>query len=61
MQMSEIEREETLAQRLEELQRIQDKRNLDDMLKKQQRGDNSVSQAAKRGLTDRSVHTLLMH
>ncbi|KII91654.1 hypothetical protein PLICRDRAFT_696659 [Plicaturopsis crispa FD-325 SS-3] len=48
MQMSEIEREETLAQRLEELQRIQDKRNLDDMLKKQQRGDNSVSQAAKR-------------
>jgi RNA polymerase-associated protein RTF1 len=51
MQMSEIEREDTLAQRLEEMQRIQDKRNLDQMLKDQgaRGGDpDSVSKAAKR-------------
>lgn len=53
MEMSEIEREDILAQRLEEMQRIQDKRNLDQMLKAQSgrskaNGDESVSKAAKR-------------
>jgi hypothetical protein len=51
MQMSEFDREEVLAQRLEEMQRIQDKRNLDQMLKEQSNrgGDpDSVSKAAKR-------------
>jgi RNA polymerase-associated protein RTF1 len=48
--MPEIEREEVLAQRLEELQRITDKRNLDQMLKAQKDGDgDSVAKAAKRG------------
>jgi RNA polymerase-associated protein RTF1 len=61
--MPEIEREEVLAQRLEEMQRIQDKRNLDQMLKaqKERSGEgDSVSKAAKRvcvlrvvGYTDR--------
>jgi len=47
--MPEIEREEVLAQRLEELQRITDKRNLDQMLKAQKDGDgDSVAKAAKR-------------
>ncbi|EGO26839.1 hypothetical protein SERLADRAFT_464355 [Serpula lacrymans var. lacrymans S7.9] len=51
MQMSEIEREGVLAQRLEEMQRVQDKRNLDQMLKaqKDRAGDfDTVSKAAKR-------------
>ncbi|KAI0922796.1 hypothetical protein AcV5_009677 [Taiwanofungus camphoratus] len=49
MRMSEIEREDILTQRLEEMQRIQDKRNLDQMLKAQSgRGEESVSKAAKR-------------
>ncbi|KAI0061235.1 hypothetical protein BV25DRAFT_1917187 [Artomyces pyxidatus] len=49
MELPEIEREEVLAQRLEEMQRIQDKRNLDQMLKAQKGGDGeSVSKAAKR-------------
>ena len=47
--MPEIEREEVIAQRLEELQRITDKRNLDQMLKAQKDGDgDSVAKAAKR-------------
>jgi hypothetical protein len=47
--MPEIEREEVIAQRLEELQRITDKRNLDQMLKAQKGGDgDSVAKAAKR-------------
>ena len=47
--MPEIEREEVLAQRLEEMQRIQDKRNLIQMLKAQKSGDgDTVSKAAKR-------------
>ncbi|KAI0046812.1 plus-3-domain-containing protein [Auriscalpium vulgare] len=48
LEMPEIEREDVLAQRLEEMQRIQDKRNLDQMLKAQKGGDDSVSKAAKR-------------
>ncbi|KAH9947753.1 hypothetical protein B0H21DRAFT_806805 [Amylocystis lapponica] len=50
MQMSEIEREDILAQRLEEMQRILDKRNLDQMLKAQsgRKGEESVAKAAKR-------------
>ena len=47
--MPEIEREEVLTQRLEELQRITDKRNLDQMLKAQKAGDgDSIVKAAKR-------------
>lgn len=49
--MPEMEREEVLAQRQEELQRIQDKRNLDQMFKAMKEGgvdDDSVSKAAKR-------------
>lgn len=48
MQLSEIDRENVLAQRLEELQRIQDKRNLDQMLKAQRGDGDNVSKAAKR-------------
>ncbi|KAA1472016.1 plus-3-domain-containing protein [Dentipellis sp. KUC8613] len=49
MEMPEIQREELLAQRLEEMQRIQDKRNLDQMLKAQQGSEgDSVARAAKR-------------
>lgn len=55
--MPEIEREEVIAQRLEELQRITDKRNLDQMLKAQKDGDgDSVAKAAKRAFFS---HTLL--
>ena len=42
--MSEIERELVIAQRLEELQRITDRRDLDQMLKAQKDG---VAEAAK--------------
>ena len=50
--MPEIEREEVLAQRLEELQRFKDKRNLDQMLKAQKAGDgDSIVKAAKRVFT----------
>ncbi|KAL1948527.1 hypothetical protein VTO73DRAFT_12602 [Trametes versicolor] len=51
MEMSEIDREATLAQRQEEMQRYTDKRQLENMLKMQNgRGDaeESVSKAAKR-------------
>ena len=50
LQMNEIEREELLAARQEELQRLQDKHNLDHMLKAQSGNADSehVSQAAKR-------------
>ena len=51
MQMSEVEREEVLAQRLEEMQRIQDKRNLDEMLRAQKDRANDfdgVTKTAKR-------------
>jgi RNA polymerase-associated protein RTF1 len=50
MQLPEIERENILGERLEDLQRIQDKRNLDQMLKAQTKGGDSesVSKAAKR-------------
>lgn len=50
LQMHEIEREELLATRQEELQRLKDKHNLDHMLKAQSGNADSehVSQAAKR-------------
>lgn len=48
MQLPEIEREATIAQRLEELQRIQDKRNLDQMLRAQRGEPEVVAKAAKR-------------
>jgi|SRR6266404_1681814 len=56
--MPEIEREEVLAQRLEELQRITDKRNLDQMLKAQKTGDgDSISKAAKRACIYRFLNS----
>ena len=49
MEMSEIEREDILAQRQEEMQRMQDKRNLDAMLRDRiGGGDDNVAKAAKR-------------
>lgn len=49
MQMSEIEREEILSQRLEEKQRLKDKRMISQMVKDQRSGESeSVSKAAKR-------------
>jgi hypothetical protein len=51
MAMSEFEREEILAQRSEQMQRIQDKRNLERMVKDQSARAaevDSVSKAAKR-------------
>jgi hypothetical protein len=54
--MPEIEREEVIAQRLEELQRITDKRNLDQMWKAHKDGDgDSVAKAAKRTLPDNCI------
>jgi hypothetical protein len=48
LEMPEIEREEVIAQRLEEIQRITDKRNLDQMLKAQKDGDgDSVAKAGE--------------
>lgn len=48
LDMPEVEREEILAQRQEELQRIQDKRNLDQMFRDRTGGgEESVSKAAK--------------
>ncbi|KAI0251556.1 hypothetical protein BJV78DRAFT_1282408 [Lactifluus subvellereus] len=56
LEMPEIEREEVIAQRLEELQRITDKRNLDQMLKAQKGGEgDSVAKAAKRQHTVRGA------
>lgn len=50
MQMSEVEREDVLAQRQEEMQRIQDKRNLDQMFRDRTgNGEENISKAAKRG------------
>jgi hypothetical protein len=49
MQMSEIEREDILSQRLEEKQRLKDKRIISQMVKEQRSGESeSVSKAAKR-------------
>lgn len=51
MDLAEIERENILAQRQEEMQRILDKRNLDLMLKERTGGgEESVARAAKRVL-----------
>ena len=47
--MPEIKREEMIAQRIEEFQRITEKRNLDQMLQAQKDGDgDSVAKAARR-------------
>lgn len=48
MQLPEIERENILAQRQEEIQRVVDKRNLDQMLRLQRGDADNVSKAAKR-------------
>ncbi|KZT28301.1 plus-3-domain-containing protein [Neolentinus lepideus HHB14362 ss-1] len=58
LSMPEIEREEILAQRLEEMQRNQDKRNLEQMLRAQRNGgveSDSVARAAKRQHTGRGA------
>lgn len=46
--MSEIEREEILAQRLEELQHAQDTRNLDQLVKAQKGGDSDAAKTKPR-------------
>ena len=46
--MPEIEREGILEQRLEEMQRFQDARNLDQMVKAQKGGETEVSKVPKR-------------
>lgn len=48
MGMSEIDREAILGERLEEMQRIIDKREVDKMFKEQKGGDDNVAKAAKR-------------
>lgn len=49
MQMSEIEREQEISARLEERQRLEDKRMISRMVKEQQGGEHdSVARAAKR-------------
>ncbi|KAL5520841.1 RTF1 [Sanghuangporus sanghuang] len=48
LQMPEIERENIISQRMDEIQRFQDKRNLDQMLREQRGEVDSVSRAAKR-------------
>ena len=59
MEMSEVEREDILAQRQEEMQRIQDKRNLDAMLRDRSGGgDDNVAKAAKRELCCSSVSSI---
>ena len=55
MQMSEIEREQILAERREQHQKLLDRMNLERLLKAQRRDQNSpeddrVSSAAKRAL-----------
>ncbi|KAF9269503.1 plus-3-domain-containing protein [Marasmius fiardii PR-910] len=55
MQMSEVEREEILSQRAEEMQRIQDKKALQQMIKDQRADGESVSKAAKRQHTARGA------
>uniref|UniRef100_A0A0W0F0V2 Plus3 domain-containing protein n=1 Tax=Moniliophthora roreri TaxID=221103 RepID=A0A0W0F0V2_MONRR len=55
MQMSEVEREEILAQRAEEMQRIHDKRALSQMVKDQRADGDSVAKAAKRQHTARGA------
>ena len=46
--MPETEREGILEQRLEEMQRFQDARNLDQMVKAQKGGETEASKAPKR-------------
>lgn len=46
--MPEIEREGILEQRLEEMQRFQDARNLDQMVKAQKGGEPETSKIPKR-------------
>lgn len=53
--MPEIEREGILEQRLEEMQRFQDARNLDQMVKAQKGGEAEGSKIPKRAHS--SVHT----
>lgn len=58
MQMSEIEREEILSQRLEEKQRLKDKRMISQMVKDQRGTESeSVSKAAKRSFICFASHS----
>jgi RNA polymerase-associated protein RTF1 len=58
MQMSEIEREEILSQRLEEKQRLKDKRMISQMVKDQRGTEGeSVSKAAKRSFICFASHS----
>ena len=50
MELPEVEREEILSQRMEEMQRLQDKRNLDQMHRAQRGESDNVSKAAKRAV-----------
>jgi hypothetical protein len=55
MEMNEIEREAILAQRLEEMQRLQDQRSLDQLVRMQRGGmstEDSIAKSAKRRCLD---------
>lgn len=60
--MSEIEREDILAQRQEEIQRMQMKSQLDQMVRDQSgaRKDDSVAKAAKRTFNGHHLNFSLM-
>lgn len=59
LSMSEVEREDILAQRQEEMQRIQDKRNLDQMFRDRTGGTaDSVAKAAKSKWASIILYTL---
>ena len=55
--MPEIEREGILEQRLEEMQRFQDARNLDQMVKAQKGGEAEPSKTPKRTHSVWSIET----
>ena len=59
MQLPEIEREAILAQRLEELQRVQDKRNLDQIIRAQRGDTDGVAKAAKRESRELLLATII--
>jgi len=58
--MPEIEREGILEQRLEEMQRFQDARNLDQMVKAQKGGEAETSKVPKRARLSMDTIFLLL-
>lgn len=56
LEMSEIDREGVLAQRLEEMQHSQDTRALDQLVKAQKGGDPDGAKAAKRSNATRGLN-----